>query len=376
MGYTRREGIDIIVGILQWAKSSSLHRFNEDEYFVDACLNQSPLKNRERIAELINYVMTKSIMCANNVVIEKPDNQCDVNAVVQGFLNLEPDEAVQEILASKIATLKGPSTKENIIKHCHIQLMQMKKEKEATESFSAMKRNSLDGKLLGEDGLQLLFRLEGWTFNVLTGKDIFMTVRQWLQGGEYEALALVLHGASFAGKTPCAEGLCAFLSKAYAKEMGNEHPYYIKTSTIDALRTAMPYLNPGTPVLLDEVTPSAKRGTRASASTNEVVKITTVADSTVVDARYSDIVVGEQVPRVFTSNAPNPESWFSELPKHVRYLTPEERLEQCNPFAIAVMKRCLFVKVHSNIIPEDLRSRFIDGKKESAKKRIRLMKDE
>ena len=373
MGYTKREGIDLLVVMMQWTKNSSLNRFNEQEYFIDTCMNQSPLQNRERLGEIFTYIMTKSIKCASNIVVQKPDHQSNVDAVVEGFLNLEPEEVMQEILASKIATLKGQPTKENIIKHCHVQLLQMKKDKEAKESFSEMKRNSLDGKLLGLDGLQLLLGLEAWTFDVLTGKDIFMTVRQWLEGGEYETFALVLHGAAFAGKTPCAEGLCAYLSKAYAKEMGNEHPYFIKTSTIDALRKAMPYLNPGTPVLLDEVSPSAKRGSRPSSSTSEVVKITTVADSTVVDARYNDIIIGEQVPRIFTANAPSPEAWFDELPQHVKYLTPEERIEKCNKFAIAVVKRCLFVKVEGSIIPSALRSTFSDSKKESAKKRIRLM---
>ncbi len=149
-------------------------------------------------------------------------------------------------------------------------------------------------------------------------------------------------------------------------------PYYIKTSTIDALKKAMPFLTPGTPVLLDEVTPSAKRGTRPSSSTDEVVKITTVADSTVVDARYSDIIVGEQVPRIFTSNAPSPEAWFSELPKQIKYLTPAERLEQCNPFAIAVIKRCLFVKIEGSLIPEAMRQNFNASKKDAASKRMRL----
>ena len=158
----------------------------------------------------------------------------------------------------------------------------------------------------------------------------------------------------------------------YAKDFDIPVPYYIKTSTIDALKKAMPFLTPGTPVLLDEVTPSAKRGTRPSSSTDEVVKITTVADSTVVDARYSDIIVGEQVPRIFTSNAPSPEAWFSELPKQIKYLTPAERLEQCNPFAIAVIKRCLFVKIEGSLIPEAMRQNFNASKKDAASKRMRL----
>ena len=335
--------------------------------------SKSPLETRSRVGDIITHIMTKSIQCATNVVIQAPEQQDAVHDVIQGFLHLPPDEAQQEVLLAKIATLKGAATKDAIINKCHAQLMQMQKDKQNRELFNEMKKSALDGKLLGIDGLQCLLALDGWTFNVLTGEDIIMTVQQWLEGGEYETLALVLHGAAFAGKTPCAEGLCAFLSKAYAKETGNDHPYYIKSSTIDALRKAMPYLNPGTPVLLDEVSPSAKRGSRPSSSTSEVVKITTVADSTVVDARYSDIIIGEQVPRIFTSNAPSPEAWFDELPRHVKYLSPTERLDQCNKFAIAVIKRCLFVKVEGNIIPEGMRSSFNNDRKESARKRIRLM---
>eukprot|EP00972_Heterocapsa_arctica_P032304 4762332-Heterocapsa_arctica.AAC.1 len=59
----------------------------------------------------------------------------------------------------------------------------------------------------------------------------------------------------------------------------------------------------GVPILLDDLTPSFTKGSRPSASIEEVKHLTDVQSSGSVDARHGDIVFYEDQPRIITSNA-------------------------------------------------------------------------
>ena len=214
MCYTISGGEGFHLGLVKWPKGTALIRFGALAKFLDLSLPRSPLQSRANIAELIHKMTTDSIKFATNIVFED-EPATNVDAVVSSFLDLPAEEVPMEILKAKIATIKGDKNKCAILSRCAPQLLAMKKEKDSKEQFDSMKKSAEDSKLLQLDDLHLLLDLNGWSFNVLDGVDHVMTVREWLFNGEYESLALVLHGAAMTGKTPAGEALCAALARQH-----------------------------------------------------------------------------------------------------------------------------------------------------------------
>ena len=121
--------------------------------------------------------------------------------------------------------------------------------------------------------------------------------------------------------------------------------------TADGLRKVSKHFQKGVPIILDDVTPSARRGTRGSMPIDEIKHLSNVRDCEVVDARSNDIVIFSDQPRIFTSNASTPSEWHDCLFNilDLRNLSDEQRLKKCSHDTRALFKRCMFVQFYDSV---------------------------
>ncbi len=117
-----------------------------------------------------------------------------------------------------------------------------------------------------------------------------------------EFYTLVMLGASGCGKTPVAEALCARLAFGLQADDVVDEQYFIKTGTIDSLRKCKSLLREKVPIILDDITPGFRRGSRPNMTLDELKKTTTVSKTDCVEARNNDIII-PKCPKVWTSNA-------------------------------------------------------------------------
>ena len=135
--------------------------------------------------------------------------------------------------------------------------------------------------------------------------------------------------------------------------------YFVMVQTVEGLSAAAAggWLLPGIPILLDELKPSAPRGTRPCMSVDELKKLTDVTTSVTVDARYRDLRLCEDEPRVVTANAMNPSDWHEVFPPDLFEVSAEAR-RLLDADAKAVGKRTAWALVQHNLIPQELRDAY------------------
>ena len=129
--------------------------------------------------------------------------------------------------------------------------------------------------------------------------------------------------------------------------------------TADSLRDATRdgQMRPGVPILFDEVSPSAPRGSRHAMGIEDVKHMTEAAETSSLDGRCKDIVFAYPQPKIFTSNAASPHEWCSDLPIDIFVQTDAQRLAQHANVA-AVFKRTFFLHVTECMIPQSVRDAF------------------
>ena len=83
--------------------------------------------------------------------------------------------------------------------------------------------------------------------------------------------------------------------------------------------------------------------------------LTEVTTTSTLQARFKDIVIDENEPRCFTSNASNPNEWHDGLPADVFITSAAVRVGYTAGIK-AVFKRTVFAHVQSSIISEAMRT--------------------
>ena len=173
------------------------------------------------------------------------------------------------------------------------------------------------------------------------------------------------------------------------RDSGSE-PFYLKVGTADVLRTAMRegLMREGVPILFDEVTPSAGRGSRVMMSIECVKHMTESADTSTLEGRNSDIVFARLMPKIFTSNAVSPHGWCDDLPEDVLTILPPviagdgSVLEPARPKmsdawrlalpanVAAVFKRCFFLHLTECVIPPHVVAAHVQSNRSNLRQRI------
>ena len=147
--------------------------------------------------------------------------------------------------------------------------------------------------------------------------------------------------------------LCAIVENIYETQ---DRPYFLKVETIEGLKEAPSgYIKKGVAILFDDIEPSKMRGTRKGSTLEDLKHLTEVGTTSTLHARFRDIVIDENEPRCFTSNASNPSEWHDGLPADV-VLTSDVLRRAYSAGVKAVFKRAAFAHVQSSIIPEELRN--------------------
>jgi len=225
-----------------------------------------------------------------------------------------------------------------------------------------------------KEGLQ---KLLAFSVDADTGELLQITVWDWLFAGYYSKYALVLYGHSGRGKSATGLSLCAAASKVCQPSAEVAENYMLKVGTADSLRAcgAAGLMTAGTAILLDDVTPSIKRGTRPSMAVEEVkhmVMVDDVAQS--ADGRMADIQFADQQCRVFTSNAMSIQAWCNDL-RDIAKMTASQRLSM-DQDALAVHRRTFFAFIGPEvaIVPASVRKRHQQTRlAEAAEKAARLV---
>ena len=181
------------------------------------------------------------------------------------------------------------------------------------------------------------------SFDVISGAMVEFPVVEWVSGGRFREYTLVLHGDSNLGKTQLAMTMmCAIAQDIFETP---ERPYFLKVETIEGLKEAASgYIKKGVAILFDDIEPSKVRGTRKGSTLEDLKNLTEVTTTSTLHARFKDIVIDENEPRCFTSNAANPNEWHDGLPADVFITSAAVRAGY--PAGIkAVFKRTVFAHV-------------------------------
>ena len=107
--------------------------------------------------------------------------------------------------------------------------------------------------------------------------------------------------------------------------------------------------------MFDDIEPSKVRGTRKGSTLEDLKNLTGVTTTSTLHARFRDIVIDEQEPRAFTSNAANPNEWHDGLPADV-FITSAAVRAGYTAGVKAVFKRTVFAHVQASIISEAMRT--------------------
>ena len=194
------------------------------------------------------------------------------------------------------------------------------------------------------------------TFDVIGGGLIEFPVLSWLTENRFKEYTLVLHGDSNLGKTQLAMTMLNSIADIIYESP--DRPYYIKVETIEGLKEAASgYIKKGVALLFDDIEPSKVRGTRKGSTLEDLKHLCEVGTTSTLHARFRDIVIDENEPRCFTSNATTPHDWHDGLPHDV-FLTSDILRRAYSPGVKAVFKRAVFAHVQSSIIPDELRNSY------------------
>ena len=165
--------------------------------------------------------------------------------------------------------------------------------------------------------------------------------RYWLR-----THTLVLCGDSGLGKTPLAMAMCAELAGKMRKVCPWE-PYFVKVGTVEAPKEAFAasMIKMHVPIMFDDLTlEQTGAGVKGSFPVEALKLIMEAKDGSSMKARFADFVFPANSPRIFTSNALNPNDFHSALPVDPWNMTQAARIALA-PNVKATFKRACFAVV-------------------------------
>jgi hypothetical protein len=164
-----------------------------------------------------------------------------------------------------------------------------------------------------------------------------------------------LNGDAGLGKTPLAMTLLAEVA-SLLKLSCNWPSYFIKVGTVESLRGAAinGSMKGKIPILFDDLSPDMACGTRAGMPIESLKLILEVSQSTSIHARFKDLVLAADQPRIFTVNAATPQAWHRALPAEPFNCSDASRMAL--DFNVkAAFKRCCFAFVGHSLVPQAAR---------------------
>jgi hypothetical protein len=312
-------------------------------------------KRSERFITAVQAWNSRCSLTRCNFELKLTGDDTTAREVLTEFRALDPLELAEEFLEAKALRGNKRTCRDKMIVNAKPELMAALRA--GSEGVSTIKFAADDNhvSIYSIDPSPSLLTLR--SYNVLTGALVEVSLKEWIMG-LFGQRSLVIHGNAQCAKTPVARALCALLAGALQKKSGKA-PFYLKVGTADSLRDAQTagLMQPNVPILFDEVTPGAPRGSRPAMGCECVKHMTDVIETTCLDGRMKDITFACPQPRIFTSNAATPHEWFHELPRDIFVQTDVQRLAQCANTA-AIFKRTFFLHVTECLIPPAVRAAF------------------
>ena len=120
--------------------------------------------------------------------------------------------------------------------------------------------------------------------------------------------------------------------------------------------------------------PGQPAGNKKCMDVDLLKAIVNIQGSETIAARYDDLMMDVNQPRIWTSNASTCEGWYPMLPVDPRALTPETRLA-LSPDVKAIFKRCVFAFCDMPMIPAaESKRRWDDMEPDAAAKIARVLR--
>ena len=314
-----------------------------------------------------NYVFERAaVLGKSTMAIDQA-----IDSMSARIKTMSHDDFEKEVMRARLLEKDERSLEQALLVSSAQNLKQLRKSHEdSLKSYALMKRDSANEKLVKFSEFAALKALKLWGVDFDTWSIFEMTVEAFMRAGLFLKYSLVLLGPPRTAKTPAAESLAALMARAMQTpddededELEEKATYYLKVGTVESLKKVEVHLLAGVPLVFDDITPSEKRGPRASMSWNELKHLTYITKGSegaeAFDARNDDITLPPNCPRVFTSNALSPSGWMQGL-LDVSALSPSGvraalHNNAANVESAAIYKRCVFAYVADCLIPTEKR---------------------
>lgn len=293
--------------------------------------------------------------------------------IVQDWATLSEDQVDQEIGVAQGKEKDERSARQKLIVKSTAALRRV-----ATRHRSIMLQMIVPFTSQDIPYLQDLAHLDVLTctsFDPDSGRELRMSLRQYIEEGEWGFRALVLLGRAGAGKTPAAMSICRTVTDAWGQTASPGH--IIVAATMDSLKYAQSAMIPGTGIILDDWAPAtAKNGRGLKVAADELKALLTVNPGRQIYTRWGDTQLPSG-PRLVTSNCGSLSSWCAFLRDDWQELSEAQRRDKSCVSADcqAVMKRCMFCFVDDSLISRSTRDSHTAPIRESHAKRAKLSMD-
>ncbi len=167
----------------------------------------------------------------------------------------------------------------------------------------------------------------------------------------HQNVTLFVTGLPRKGKSELAKLMCLLLALQY--QAGD--PYFLMTTTLDALRASQSLMLSGVPVLLDDIGGDEDDPQLIYSSVSMWKAILQVKDPSQTRGRSDDIMWAARQPKVLTSNCKDLKDWVETmLPRarqnHKDAIPP--RVAECEPINDSLYSGCVAQAGSQNFLPE------------------------
>ena len=302
-----------------------------------------------------------------------------IDAVVEKVKSMTPAEFEVNVIKAKCVP-KDEKTMEDIaLVSGQFNLKALRKEaEESKQAYNKMKISSSSPHVIRYSDFQKLQELIVWFVDLDSYTIVKKTVDKFIKDGDWIEKSLVILGSARMAKTPGAQSILALLAEALQCDEGadvEKEAYYLKVGTVESIKKVEMYLQEGTPILFDDITPSDRRGTRSAMSFNEVKHVTLVVPpkdgGEQCDARNVDFCIPADCPRIFTSNASSPSKWMKGL-ADIGGLSDGDiaKVLKADNESSAIYKRCAWAIVTECLIPLEKRKAYDTDRRPSAAAKV------
>ena len=132
----------------------------------------------------------------------------------------------------------------------------------------------------------------------------------------HQSVTLLMPGLAGKGKTELAKYICLLLAHCY--QDAESDPYFIFTTTLDALRAVQDLMQPGVPVLLDDMGGDLNDAQLIYSSTSIWKSILQINNAVQNRGRNDDIRWAPRQPKVMTTNCDDTDTWIQTMFPHAQ----------------------------------------------------------